>query len=422
MSSQMTVRGTGLALGSGPSVLGEKTVRIPTIGKVHPGIKVLTPAATNPDTTKIYLDGVARGLRWDAIEKELRKTLGPEFTRSPLTPRNTPYFSVYRSDFAMGETADFIMDEYGEDRGQGRHLYRFPIMLSIDSWLAVLPHGMKCHTGAGLKYWSEYGADNVRYCKTLGVLEKDPQSQRYIKPEGGRPVVVRSDNGGLCVPEKCAEYQLQTCKLKGSFLFHIPGVPGNGFIELPLTSFYGLQGIRQQLELMLYLRGTLKVPANAPPIFWVTKQEREISMLDLKTGLAKPVKQWITVVESTADMTKMLSAPDDGDDVDEVVTISHAEADELPDDQARDEGLIEDAEFTEAEPVPSVPQLQASIREQVTRGLRIEKWAEFAAYADERWRDGWREDYSRLLDILEEVRNVKDRDLYYAKVLEGIKF
>ena len=122
-----------------PTLLGQAPARIPTGGKIRPGIMVLTrKAAERTEAKAIYTQGVAEGRSFEAIEKELAQAL-PQL-KSPLVPRNVPWFTVRRSDFPNPEIAREILDTYGEDRGQGHRLYRFPVVFPSDHWQTVMPH------------------------------------------------------------------------------------------------------------------------------------------------------------------------------------------------------------------------------------------------------------------------------------------
>ncbi len=106
-------RPTGLAVGSGASLLGERQVRMPVSGKIRAGLKVLTAKyASDPNASRIYQRGLAAGASWDAIEREIRRQLGlgDDPKASPMRPTNAPYFTVKRSDFTMPEIADRIFD------------------------------------------------------------------------------------------------------------------------------------------------------------------------------------------------------------------------------------------------------------------------------------------------------------------------
>lgn len=294
------------ALGTGQSVLGETRAQIPIGGKIRSGIKVLTSTAAKfPKAVEIYQRGTANGRKWDEIEKEIREATGMD--KSPMTPKNVPYFTARHADFAMAEVADMIMDRYAEDRGDGRRLYRFPIVLPLENWMGNMPHGLKCFTKSELVYWSEYGSDGFRYCYTRGTVEMDQRSRRARKSFGGRPLILRADNDGRCNPDVCPEYQAGKCKLSGGIVFYIPGIPGSSAIQLPTTSFYSLSQWRQQMEMVAFLRGRVSGVENGQPVFYLAKRQEEVSMIDPESGRPKRVKQYLVKLEANIDMTKVFA-------------------------------------------------------------------------------------------------------------------
>ena len=107
-----------------PTVLGQGPVRIPTGGKIRAGIKVLTrKAAEHPKAKEIYERGVAANQSFDAIERAISEAV-PEL-KTPLIPKNVPWFTVRPDDFSNPEIANQILTAYGEDRGDGKkRLYR----------------------------------------------------------------------------------------------------------------------------------------------------------------------------------------------------------------------------------------------------------------------------------------------------------
>jgi Recombination directionality factor-like len=110
-----------------PTLLGSSATRIPTAGRIRAGIKVLTrKAAENTQAREINDTGVAEGRTFDAIERAIAQAV-PEL-KNPLTPKNVPHFTVRGADFPNPEIARQIMDLYAEDRGEGRRLYRFPVV------------------------------------------------------------------------------------------------------------------------------------------------------------------------------------------------------------------------------------------------------------------------------------------------------
>ena len=177
--------------------------------------------------------------------------------RHPLVPKNVPYFSVRRSDFAMPEVADLILQKFGEDRGDGSNrLYRLPVVFPADAWQAIMPHALMCYGTSQLKYWSEYSPDgHERYCMTFDRVPVDSGGKRAIRIFGGRKHVMRTENNGRCDPEICPEYQAKQCNLTGRFIFLIPGIPSLNAIELATNSFYSMNAARQTLETVGFLRG-----------------------------------------------------------------------------------------------------------------------------------------------------------------------
>lgn len=297
-------------LGQGPSVLGERQVRLPIGGKIRAGIKVLKASvANNPRAAEIYRRGVEAGATWDAIEQRLQKDCG--FDKASLVPKNVEYFTVRRSDFTIRETADSILNLYGENRGEGIQLYRFPVIFALDNWQANMPHGLRAFTTSELKYWSEYAPDGTRYCKTRAAVRVDERAQRAKRVFGGRPEIMR----GPCAPNECPEYQSGQCKLSGSLVFFIPGIAGSSAFELPTTSFYAMQQWRQQMEIVAYLRGgRISGLMNGKPIFWLTKREVPISMIDPKDGKAHRRKTWIVRLEADIPTDLMFAAAEQQDE------------------------------------------------------------------------------------------------------------
>ncbi len=131
----------------------------------------------------------------------------------------------------------------GED---GRKLLRFPVMFAFDDWLRNVPetsNGRRYAT-SGRQYFSEYGPDGRRYCKTYAPVERDPRAQRARRSFGGRMVIHRQDDDipdGICDPHACPQYQDRKCNLSGDLFFVIPEIKGLGLIELPTNSIYVLQ-------------------------------------------------------------------------------------------------------------------------------------------------------------------------------------
>ena len=65
----------------------------------------------------------------------------------------------------------------------------------------------------------------------------------------------RADNGGLCDPESCPEYQDRKCNLSGRFIFFIPGIKSISAFELPTNSFYAMNAAIQKFQTIGFMRG-----------------------------------------------------------------------------------------------------------------------------------------------------------------------
>ena len=80
----VSVQGGPVAL---HTLLGQAPARIPTGGKIRPGIMVLTrKAAEHPEAKAIYRQGVDEGRSFEEIERRLAQAM-PQL-KSPLVPRN----------------------------------------------------------------------------------------------------------------------------------------------------------------------------------------------------------------------------------------------------------------------------------------------------------------------------------------------
>jgi hypothetical protein len=238
-----------------PTLLGQGPARIPTGGKIRAGIKVLTKkAAGEPKAKAIYDQGVAAGQSFEQIERAIAEAL-PNL-KTPLVPRNVPWFTVRAQDFPNPEIAREILDAYGEDRGEGRRLYRFPVVFPSDYWQTVMPHELAAWGAHEKHYWSQYSADGrVRHCMCHAPVPVDETGRRTIRLFGGRKTMIREDNGGLCEPEACREYQQRQCNLTGRFLFFIPGIRSISAFELHTNSFYAMNAAIQKFETVGFLRG-----------------------------------------------------------------------------------------------------------------------------------------------------------------------
>lgn len=288
------------------SLVEERAIRPPIIGKIRPGIKVLTRAnQSNAQAVALYNEMVAAGDSFETIGKTIESKLK---LRNALVPRNVAYFVCRRSDFSNPETADEILRLYGEDRGDGLKLHRFPVMFAFDDWLRNVPNQMAAYNTTGRQYFSEYGHDGKRYCKTYAPVERDARAQRARRTFGGRTIVHRQDDDipdGICDPHVCPQYQDRKCNLTAAFVFAIPDVKGLGLIELPTNSIYVLQKAYSAMQTVALARGRLTGTR-----FWLSKKEFDITRID-ESGQAVRQKQMLTVLDADIDLGALLDAGDE---------------------------------------------------------------------------------------------------------------
>ncbi|MGG2041443.1 hypothetical protein [Burkholderia gladioli] len=283
------------------SVVEERAMRPPVIGKIRPGIKVLTSGArNNPNAVALYEAMAAAGDSFETIGKAIESRCQ---IRNALAPRNTDYFTCRRSDFNNPDVADEILRLYGEDRGHGARLYRFPVLFAFNDWMQNIPNEMAAWGSSGRKYFSEYGGDGLRYCKTYAKVERDPRAQRAFRHFGGRDVIFRQDDAipdGICNPEHCPQYQGRQCNLGAHFVFAIPDIKGLGLIELPTNSIYVLQKAYAAMKTVQLARGKLTGTR-----FWISKREFDITRInDQGESVRQP--QMLTVLDADIDIGALL--------------------------------------------------------------------------------------------------------------------
>lgn len=388
----VTVQGGLPAL---PSLLGRGPARIPTGGKIRPGIMVLTKkAAEVPGAKDIYLKGVADGLSFEQIEKTLQEAL-PQL-RSPLVPRNVPWFTVRAQDFPNPDVAQQILDAYGEDRGKGRRLYRFPVVFPADHWQSVMPHELAAWGAHEKRFWSQYSPDGqTRHCMCHAPIPMDHTGRRTIRIFGGRKTMQREDNGGICDPESCSEYQARQCSLTGRFLFFIPGIRTISALELPTTSFYAMSNAIQRFQAIGHMRGgrISGFLGRARETFYLTKVLRDVPHID-ETGRAVRVPQWIIELEAPIDVTALLR--DDEDQETALMQASYAEQVLEGGGPLADAGegraVAPDTQpchttQEEAPMRPGHPTVEQLLHRVEAMGVDRER---FQRYADGRWGRGWK--------------------------------
>ncbi|CAG9180513.1 hypothetical protein LMG23992_04261 [Cupriavidus laharis] len=329
------------------SLIEERPARPPIIGKIRPGIKVLTKAAkANPEAVKIHDAMLALGESFESIGNEIeRKTK----LRNALVPKNTGWFTCRGSDFTNPATAEEILQKYGEDRGDGLKLWRFPVIFAFDDWLANMPNQLKVWGSRGLQYFSDYGPDGKRYCKMYAAPEVDQRAQRAKRLFGGRTIILRQDNAipdGVCDPHQCPQYQDRKCNLSASFFFAIPDVRGLGLIELPTNSIYVLQKAYAAMQTVAMARGGRLAGMR----FWLSKKAVEITRIS-EDGLPIRQEQMLTMLDAEIDLGALL----DGADQLAIEGASHAVALlEGTSAATEDVPLASTGEFADAVPVATV--------------------------------------------------------------------
>jgi hypothetical protein len=392
----IAVQGGGAT--AAPTLLGQGPARIPTGGKIRAGIKVLTKkAAGEPKAKAIYEQGVAAGQSFEQIERAIAEAL-PDL-KTPLVPRNVPWFTVRAQDFPNPEIAREILDAYGEDRGEGRRLYRFPVVFPSDYWQTVMPHELAAWGTHEKHYWSQYSADGrVRHCMCHAPVPVDDTGRRTIRLFGGRKTMIREDNGGLCEPEACREYQQRQCNLTGRFLFFIPGIRSISAFELHTNSFYAMNAAIQKFETVGFLRGgriSGFLDRQRTP-FYLTKKLMEVAHID-EQGRAVRVPQWIIDLEAPVDVTALLR---DNEDTETALVQAQLATQVLQGSPAAERRIAaagcrrraggdggrrasaEEPPLREGR--PSFEQLMARVQ---AYGIVPER---YQAYADRRWGRGWK--------------------------------
>ncbi|MDO8777043.1 MAG: hypothetical protein Q7K57_51715 [Burkholderiaceae bacterium] len=402
-----------------PTVLGQGPARIPTGGKIRAGIKVLTAkAAAHPGAHAIYERGMAAGDSFVQIEQALSTAL-PQL-KSPLVPKNVSWFTVRGQDFSNPEIARQILEAHGEDRGDGvKRLYRFPVVFPSDFWQVVMPHELAAWGAAEKRYWSEYSPDGrVRYCKQHASVPFDDTGKRVIRLFGGRKTMLREQNGGLCDPESCSEYQLRQCNLTGRFLFFIPGIRSISAFELHTNSFYAMNMAIQKFETISFLRGgriSGFLDSQRTP-FYLTKKLMEVARID-EQGRAVRVPQWIIDLEAPVDVTALIRH---NEDEGSVIVQARQAAQVLEGTKGLEDGAAIAKQMALAtESADSPPDAQVDWKEIAVKGPTFEQVSDraksygidktqYEAYADQRWGRGWRLNAfgrQHAYDELERYRN-----------------
>lgn len=274
--------------------------RLPLSGKIRPGMKIPTKAsAANPLVMKYW--NMARNGAMSMDEAEA-KIFDETKIKYPFRPENTAHFNINPGDFEGGLTAtQKLMDLYGEDRGQGRNLYRFPVVFpDMPNGIDDFFKGVYKVSSGPIKYFSKEGDDSVRRCMYLQPVEKDAKT-RNMKFVPRVPQV-----RGNCSPADCSEFKLGACRFRGDLHFYIPGMVGSGYFSIGTGSTYASEDIFGRLDqISERLGGRLpKFTPDGSPVFWLTKILKSVTFHDAEGE--KHRDQWVPSIETLIEMPKLL--------------------------------------------------------------------------------------------------------------------
>ena len=273
--------------------------RLPTAGTIRAGIKVLTQAAAKiAGATDIYRRGVEAGVSFDDIARELGKL--PGIPKTPLTPRNVPYFTARPGDFRNPAHAKLLMDLYGETRDGDpvRRLYGFPIVLPSDDIDLFFPEQFEAWSASELHRWSQQNP-NTGF---LDCMRRDPVPPKAGRRFGGRPIVKDRD----CDPNDCKLFAAGQCKHQGALYFWIPGIPSAELFTLSFTSVYAPLQIGPTLDLVRGGLGRVSGLYNGEPMFRLQKEHQRVAAINPDTGKPEKQAQWIITMAATIDMMSVL--------------------------------------------------------------------------------------------------------------------
>ena len=288
--------------------------KINTVGKIRPGIKILKRAvANNPKAIAIYNEELRKGNGFTGAEKELEKA----GFKNALVPHNEAFFSVWRHEFPDPTLADRILEAYGEQRGDDpvKRLYRFPIMFYHLSANEIIDGSLQCFKSGGIKFWSEYKADGTRVCMMKQKPPVSQQTQRVVRTFGGRKNILRPENGGICDPENCPEYQNMECSERFQILGYIPGVcKASDLLGIPTGSYYSTDHMRQVIQQVASVCGgeiplRIQRGTQGNPLFWISKHWEEVVRIDDR-GEPKKQGQWLIHLDADIELALLMDIHD----------------------------------------------------------------------------------------------------------------
>ena len=274
--------------------------QLPVSGIVRLGIKQITKSASlNPKVLGLFNKALAGDITMKQAELEAVK----ENVKYPFFPTNTQHFNVHPLEVEGGrETVNNLLQLYGEDRGDGLKIYRFPVIFpdvpnGIDG---VFKSKFAVQQGP-TKYSSEYTDAGQRICVYREPIDKAKQASR--KKFVAREKKVR----GACDPATCGEFGAGACRFQGTLHFYVPGVTGSGTWILKTGSTYASEDVFLRLD-DLYRRCNGRLPNFTPdghPVFALTKTLKTMKWFD-ESGAERKSEQWVLSLETVIDMSKVM--------------------------------------------------------------------------------------------------------------------
>jgi hypothetical protein len=235
------------------------------------------------------------------------------------------------------------------------------------------------------------------------------RNNKAVRNPGGREIINRGDNSGICNPSKCNEFQTNQCKMRGRLLFYIPGIPGAGMFEIPTGSKkFGFESEKTLTDVLAATGGTLRGLSTDRPVFWLTKKfKKDMPMIDWEKGTTTRTDQWVIDIEADLDMGRIIDNPAS------LQIAANKSANILlgntpsQTENSSDVKLLAEAKV-EHENVPkwTVQKLRPELAEKL--GVLDIMPEEFGVYAAGIWGATWSKD----LDKLQKA---------YAEILEGLK-
>jgi hypothetical protein len=342
--------------------LHDARTRAQVIGRIRPGVKVLTKAAQAiPGAVAIYKEGWEVGASFETIEKRLKQIQG--MPKYPLVPKNVPWFRACREDWQDPEQADILMDLYAEQRegDKAPRLYWFPVVFTSEDLDTIFEESFEAWSARELRFWSRVDP-GTGYVHCMQKADPSVFSKRGAKQHwGGRPDVVRR----LCNPNDCTEFLGGECCHYGTLRFSIPGIQGLGSVELTFRSVLAKLGISDILETVQQIRGSWTGLHNGEPFFWLSKQHREVGRVDWSSGeVSRTQQEIITLSVRGVDLIELhaaamqrfpaLAAPETGN-TPAPATPPSREPEPMPDDDDQPErpaAQVETAPEKEDDPPP----------------------------------------------------------------------